>query len=70
MKKFILITLVLVIATAFAFAAFQAADVAGDGFAVGWNSRRAMFNSSAGTAESVSFRIKPPIYTPNVGWNS
>ncbi len=63
MKKFILIALVLVIATAFAFAAFQAPAAGG---------------VAAEAPQTVSFRIKPPspfpvlppIFTPDVGWNS
>ena len=55
MKKFVLIALVLVMATAFAFAAFQAPPA---GVAVE-------------PPQSLSFWASPPTwFTPNVGWNS
>ena len=68
MKKFILFVLVLALTTALVLTAFQVSVGGGDGYAVGWNTRRAMFNSSAGSAQSMSFQIKPP--SPSVGWNS
>ena len=56
MKKFVLIALVLVIATTFAFAAFQAPTDAG---------------VALEPPQTVSFRIFPPWQpSPDVGWNS
>jgi hypothetical protein len=55
MKKFVLIALVLVMATAFAFAAFQAPPA----------------GVAAEAPQTVAFLIKPPQPpSPNVGWNS
>lgn len=55
MQKFILITMTLVIVVAFSFGIFQAPT----------NS-----STSAGIPQTVSFLIRPPQITPDVGWNS
>jgi hypothetical protein len=76
MKKLALIALVLVLTTAFVFAAFQAPNVSGVVFAGGTssnvdkNSRACGVNAMAEPTQSVAFFIIPPLPRPNVGWNS
>jgi hypothetical protein len=77
MKRFVLFALVLVLASAVVLAALQAPVRGADAYAarvctnVGWNTRVVCtVNVSAEPEQSVAAWVYPPVYTPNVGWNT
>jgi hypothetical protein len=77
MKKILLIALVIAIATAFVFTAVQATyanSFAASGSVcpnVGWNSRSSCASYGAvPSMQSLALIVRPPLPTPNVGWNS
>jgi hypothetical protein len=76
MKRFLQITLILVISGTFAFAAiqgpvFHVTDPAGLACPnVGWNTTVCMaYNPTATILLSLAWAY-PPVFTPNVGWNT
>jgi hypothetical protein len=77
MKKFVLFSLVLVLAFAVVSAALQAqvnvdsAYQTGVCTKVGWNTRVACTaNISEESMQPVAALVRPPVYKPDVGWNS
>jgi hypothetical protein len=76
MKKLILFAFLLVLAFAVVLATLQApgrgVDVAATKIClnVGWNTRICTANASVEVVQPVAAVFQPPVYTPNVGWNT